>query len=168
MWGRFPTFPTCRAVFRENLLRRPHLSEPGTQSFRKTSFNFRCDQTDRIHVLDMDFVFQPETGELHADEVGNWGNEDALPRQYRVGDRNSFQVIGTHFFAHKHDVDRTRSARTLRIDEHIYTRDVTEPESERLNHGTNSVDILARNGHVYISRQTSSDRVYFIDMQEYR
>ena len=64
------------------LLGRADFRETLAQGFGEALFNFRRDETDPVEVLDMDFVFQPEAGELHADQIGDGGDEDTFLGAY--------------------------------------------------------------------------------------
>jgi|GEM_PF-6637060 len=83
------------------LFSRADFRQTSAQWFGKALFDFRRNQSHAVEVLNVDFIFQPEAGELHADKVGHGGDEDTLFRAYGSRSRNWFKVLRTDFFTYE-------------------------------------------------------------------
>ena len=91
----------------------------------------------------MNLVFQPEAGELHADQVGNWSNEDASFCSYRCGSWNGLQVFWANLFAHKNQMDTATSIWILGHQKHVYPGRMTVYEAVRVDYRPNSIQPVA-------------------------
>lgn len=60
------------------LFLRANFGEARPQRRRQRLLDLRRDESDSIQILDVDLVFQAETGELHVDQVGDGRDQETL------------------------------------------------------------------------------------------
>jgi hypothetical protein len=109
---------------------------------------------NRIQILDMDFVLQSKTRQFHAHKIVDRSDPIPSRRAFRVGDsRHSFGVLRQYLLAGENHVYRASRLWFIRIDQHVDSRFVTEPETGRLNGPRNFLQSIPVDGNVDVPRK---------------
>jgi len=147
------------------LLGRADFRQALAQRFGKALLDFPRDQSDSIKVLNVNLIFQPEASELHADKVGDRGDEDALFRAYGSRSRNWFKVLGADFFTYENQMHAAASVRILGHQKHIHASRMAIYEAVWFNDGPNRLQLVTVNRHIYVASESCRGRINLINMQ---
>ena len=136
------------------LLGRADFRQTLTQRFGKARLDFWRDQSDSIKVLNVNLVFEPEAGELHADKIGHRGDEDALFCAHGCGPWNGLKVLGTDFFTHENQMYAAASVWVLSHQKHIHASRMAIFEAVWFNDSPNRLKLVTVDRHVYVAGES--------------
>jgi hypothetical protein len=93
------------------LLAGSRLGKAVAQEFRQLLFDLRRDEADAVEVLNVYAILETVAGELHADEIGDGGEQDAFAGLAGRRCRDGFRI----------KMDGGAGAGSSLVDEHVDT-----------------------------------------------
>jgi len=135
----------------QTLFSRADFRETLAQRLGQTGLYFGSNQAHTVEILDVDLVFEPETSELHVNQVGDRGDQDAFFGAQGFGGRNGLKIIRADLFADEEQMYRSPGSRLVHIHEHVNPTDVSEPKSVFFRSSDDCQEIAAVNRCIYIS-----------------
>src|SRR6185312_5699120 len=138
----------------------------GLKQIWQRCLNVRANQSNRIQVLNMHAILEAVAGELHANEVGDRSQQDALTGLYRRGGRNCFRVLRADFFIQENEVDCRTRLGLIRIDKHVNSTSMSIGPTRVASGLDDSREVLTRDRRANIGREACPKRIAFGNVNE--